>query len=261
MAGLGPTFGRGAMTNDWIDLKNSDCVLVIGGNPAENHPASIRWINKARERGAKLVVVDPRFNRTAATADFYAPLRSGTDIVFLGGLINYVLENKLYNEEYVKYYTNALTLINPDFKGPADLDGYFSGFNPEKKTYDSATWQYQTEKQKIVGADGKEVEVTVVKRAENLDEPNTVFAHLKRHFARYTPEMVERVCGTPKEKFPGSRQTLLRHRRARQVRHHPLCHGSDAAYRWHAERARDSHPPAFTGQHRRPRWWGERAAW
>ena len=99
MAGLGPTYGRGAMTNDWVDLKNSDCIMAIGGNPAENHPASIYWVNKAREKGAKLVVVDPRFNRTAAIADFYAPLRSGTDIVFLGGLINYVIQNKLYNEE------------------------------------------------------------------------------------------------------------------------------------------------------------------
>jgi len=189
------------MTNDWMDIKNSDCVLVIGGNPAENHPASLRWINQARAHGAKLIVVDPRFNRTAATADFYAPLRSGTDIVFLGGLINYTLQNKLYNEEYVKYYTNALTLINPDYKGPPDLEGYFSGFNPEKKAYDTATWQYQTEKQKVVGADGKEVEVAVIKRATNLDEPHTVFSHLRKHFARYTPEMVERVCGTPKEKF------------------------------------------------------------
>lgn len=201
MAGLGPTYGRGAMTNDWVDIKNSDCILVIGGNPAENHPASILWVNKAREQGAKLVVVDPRFNRTAAVADFYASLRSGTDIVFLGGLINYVLQNRLYNEEYVKYYTNALTLINPDYKGPADLDGYFSGFDSEKKVYDNTTWQYQTEKQKIVGSDGKEVEVTVIKRAASLDEPNAVFSHLKRHFARYTPEMVERVCGTPMDAF------------------------------------------------------------
>jgi len=198
------------MTNDWLDIKNSDCVLVIGGNPAENHPASLLWINKARERGAKLVVVDPRFTRTAATADLYAPLRSGTDIVFLGGLINYAIQNKLYNEAYVKAYTNALTLIHPDYKGPADLDGYFSGFNKDTKTYDSTTWQYQTEKQKVqvkekdpITGEEKEVEkeVTVIKRAESLDDPNCVFAHFKKHYARYTPEMVERVCGTPKDKF------------------------------------------------------------
>src|SRR5688572_16140795 len=101
------------MTNHWIDLKNSDVVFVIGGNPAENHPASMRWINKAREeRKAKLVVVDPRLSRTATRADVYAPIRSGTDIVFLGGLIHHTIENRLYNEEYVKAYTNALTLVS-----------------------------------------------------------------------------------------------------------------------------------------------------
>ena len=197
------------MTNDWLDIKNSDCVLVIGANPAENHPASLLWINKAREKGGKLVVVDPRVTRTAATADFYAPLRSGTDIVFLGGLMNYVIQNNLYNEEYVKAYTNALTLINPDYKGPADLDGYFSGFNKDTKVYDGATWQYQTEKVKVKvkekDAAGNEVEVekeaSVPKQAASLDDPNCVFAHLKKHYARYTPEMVERVCGTPKAKF------------------------------------------------------------
>lgn len=155
-------------------------------------------------------MVDPRFNRSAATADFYAPLRSGTDIIFLGGLINYVIQNQLYNEEYVKYYTNALTLINPDYKGPADLDGYFSGFDPEKKAYNNATWQYQTEKQTVkvkekdpTTGEEKEVEkeVSVIKQATSLDDPNCVFAHLKKHYARYTPELVERVCGTPKDKF------------------------------------------------------------
>jgi formate dehydrogenase major subunit len=106
------------MTNDCVDIKNSDCILVIGANPAENHPASMGWVNAARENnGAKLIVVDPRSTRTSATADLYVRLRSGTDIVFLGGLINYALQNKLYNEDYISYYTNALTLINPDFKG------------------------------------------------------------------------------------------------------------------------------------------------
>jgi formate dehydrogenase major subunit len=105
------------MTNDWIDTKNSDVVLVIGSNPAENHPVAMRWVNEARNNnGAKLIVVDPRRTRTAATADAYASLRSGTDIVFLGALINYAIQNKLYNQDYLQYYTNALTLINPDFK-------------------------------------------------------------------------------------------------------------------------------------------------
>jgi formate dehydrogenase major subunit len=199
------------MTNHWIDLKNSDCVFIIGGNPAENHPASMLWVNKAREeRGAKLIVVDPRFTRSAAKADIYAPIRSGTDIVFLGAMINYAIQNKLYHEDYVKYYTNALTLIHPDYKGPAELEGYFSGWDTEKKTYNTATWQYQTEKQMVkvkekdpATGEEKEVEkeVTVIKQATSLDDPNCVFALMARHYARYTPEMVERVCGTPKDKF------------------------------------------------------------
>ena len=190
------------MTNHWVDLKNSDAILIIGGNPAENHPISFKWITTAiEERGAKLIVVDPRFNRSAAKADVYAPLRSGTDIVFLGGLINYVIQNKLYNEAYVKAFTNALTLVNADFKGPADLDGYFSGFNKDTKAYDGATWQYQTEKVKAKDVSGNDVEVSVPKQAASLDDPNSVFALLKKHYARYTPEIVERVCGTPKDTF------------------------------------------------------------
>jgi formate dehydrogenase-N alpha subunit len=211
VAGLGPTYGRGAMTNDWTDIKNSDCILVPGANPAENHPASMSWVNEARDKnGAKLIVVDPRFTRTAATADLYVRLRSGTDIVFLGGLINYTIQNKLYNEEYVKYYTNALTLVQPDFQGPADLDGLFSGYDAEKRAYDTTSWQYQTEKQTVTVTEtdpvtGAEVtvrkEVSVVKQATSLDDPNCVFAHLKKHYARFTPEVVEQVCGTAKEKF------------------------------------------------------------
>ncbi|MBI3915002.1 MAG: molybdopterin-dependent oxidoreductase, partial [Chloroflexi bacterium] len=150
------------MTNHWIDLKNSDAILIIGGNPAENHPASFLWINKAmEERNAKLIVVDPRFNRSAAKADVYAPLRSGTDIAFLGGLINYTIQNKLHNEEYVKAYTNALSLINADYKGPADLDGLFSGYNKDTRAYATTTWAYQTEKVAAKDAAGNAVEVTV----------------------------------------------------------------------------------------------------
>ena len=190
------------MTNHWVDLKNSDAILIIGGNPAENHPISFKWITTAiEERGAKLIVVDPRFNRSAAKADVYAPLRSGTDIVFLGGLINYVIQNNLYNEAYVKAFTNALTQVNADYKGPADLDGYFSGFNKDMKAYDGATWQYQTEKVKAKDASGNDVEVSVPKQAASLDDPNSVFALLNKHYARYTPEIVERVCGTPKDTF------------------------------------------------------------
>ena len=177
------------MTNHWIDLKNSDCIFVIGANPAENHPASMYWVNAAIDKGAKFIVVDPRFTRTAAKAHIYAPIRSGTDIAFLGGIINYILQNDLYHKEYVVNFTNAATLISPDFKGPADLDGLFSGYDPIKRTYDRTTWAYQRD------ADGN------IKRDESLQDPNCVFQLLKKHYARYTPDMVARVTGCPKDQF------------------------------------------------------------
>jgi formate dehydrogenase major subunit len=121
------------MTNHWIDLKNADVILAMGSNPAANHPISMKWMMRAKEKGAKLICVDPRFTQTAAKADLYAPLRSGTDIAFLGGMINYILEKDLYFKEYVVSYTNASFLVNPDYKGPADLDGLFSGYNLEKE--------------------------------------------------------------------------------------------------------------------------------
>lgn len=115
------------MTNHWIDLKNADVVLVMGANPACNHPISMRWITKAQEKGGKLVVVDPRFTQTATKADLYTTLRSGTDIAFLGGMIKYILDNNLYFHDYVVNYTNASFLVDPEFKLPAELDGVFSG--------------------------------------------------------------------------------------------------------------------------------------
>jgi formate dehydrogenase major subunit len=117
------------MTNHWVDLRNSDVILVMGGNPASNHPISMKWILKAKEKGSKLIVVDPRFTQTAAKADIYAPIRSGTDIAFLGGLIKYIIENQLYFKEYVVRYTDAPFLVNLDFKGPGQLDGVFSGYD------------------------------------------------------------------------------------------------------------------------------------
>ena len=131
------------MTNHWIDLKNADVILAMGGNPASNHPISMKWIMRAQEKGAKLICVDPRFTQTAAKADLYAPLRSGTDIAFLGGMINYILDNELYFKDYVLHYTNASFLVNPDYKGPAELDGLFSGYNEKKRKYDKATWSFQ----------------------------------------------------------------------------------------------------------------------
>ncbi len=177
------------MTNHWIDLKNSDVILAMGGNPASNHPVSMKWIMRAREKGAKLICVDPRFSQTAAKADLYAPLRSGTDIAFLGGMINYILENNLYLQDYLVNYSNAAFLVNPEFKGPADLDGLYSGYNLETKKYDKTTWAFQKDEN---GLPLKDL---------SLQDPNCVFQLLKKQYARYTPEKVVNITGTPMDKL------------------------------------------------------------
>lgn len=177
------------MTNHWIDLKNSDVILIMGANPAENHPVSFRWIMKAKDAGAKVICVDPRFTRSAARADVYAPLRSGTDIAFLGGMINYIIQNKLYFGEYVRNYTNASYLVNADFRMPGDLDGLFSGYAPKKRSYDVKTWGFQKNEDESV------------KRDATLEDPNCVFQLMKKHYSRYTPELVSKITGTPREKL------------------------------------------------------------
>ena len=182
------------MTNHWVDLKNADVIMINGSNAAENHPASMTWVNRARdERNAQLIVVDPRFTRSAATADLYAPIRSGTDIAFYGGLMKYVMDNNLYHEEYVVHFTNAATLINPDFQGPEDLDGLFSGFMDDDGdgfgSYDKSTWTYQTD------AEGN------ILRDETLQDPNSVFQLLRKQYSRYDLDMVSQVTGCPRDKL------------------------------------------------------------
>jgi formate dehydrogenase major subunit len=194
VAGLAAGLGRGAMTNHWVDLKNADVIMINGSNAAENHPASMTWINKAKdERNAKLIVVDPRFTRSASQADLYVPIRSGTDIPFYGGMMKYIIDKDLYHKEYVLHFTNAATLIDPGFKGPADLDGLFSGFvDPDGDgfgVYDRGTWKYQTD------AAGNPL------RDETLKNPHCVFQILKRHYDRYTLERVSRITGCPQDKL------------------------------------------------------------
>lgn len=174
------------MTNHWNDLANSDCLMIIGCNPAENHPISFKWITKAQEKGAKLIVVDPRFTRSAAKADIYARLRPGTDTALMGGLINYVLANDLIHRDYVVNYTNASFVINKDF---AFHEGLFSGFNKDKHAYDVATWDYEVDK------DGKPI------TDPTLSNPRCVFQLMKALYARYTPEIVAVTTGVPKEVF------------------------------------------------------------
>jgi formate dehydrogenase major subunit len=211
--GLGTSFGRGGATTAQWDLVNSDCILIQGSNMAECHPVGFRFVMEARERGAKIIHVDPRFTRTSANADVYAPIRPGTDIAFLGGLINYVLQHDLWFKEYVLRYTNASTIINDDFKDTEDLDGIFSGFDEDQHRYDPATWTYRGESEPV--AAGAHEAMTGESyshrsqrstggpppRDETLQDPRCVFQILKRHFARYTPEMVERTCGMPQSAF------------------------------------------------------------
>lgn len=176
------------MTNHWIDYQHADVILQFGGNTAENHPISMKWITKALEKGGKLIVVDPRFTRTASVANLYAPIRPGTNIAFLGGIINYCLEKELYHEEYVRHYTNASSLINPNF---GFSDGLFSGAQMvgDRVVYDKSSWSYQTD------ADGN------ILKDETLQDPNCVFQLLKKHFSRYTIEKVCEITGCPEDKF------------------------------------------------------------
>lgn len=174
------------MTNHWIDIQFTDCALIIGANPAENHPISMKYIQKAKERGGKVVSVDPRYTRTSTQADVYAPMRSGTDIAFIGGLINYTLENNLFHKEYVVNYTNAALIVNEDFKFE---DGIFSGYDAEKRSYDRSTWTFEKE------------ENGDFKRDTTLKHPRCVFQLMKKHYSRYDVDTVCSVTGTPKEDY------------------------------------------------------------
>lgn len=175
------------MTNHWVDIANSDLVIVMGGNAAEAHPVGFRWVIEAKKRrGAKLMVVDPRFNRTASVADFYSPIRSGTDIAFLSGVIHYLLSNDKIQHEYVQQYTNASYLVAEGF---GFEDGLFSGYDEEKRQYDKSTWNYQFD------------ENGFAKQDLTLQDPRCVINVLKEHVSRYTPEMVERICGSKQKDF------------------------------------------------------------
>ena len=175
------------MTNHWVDIKNTDLAIIMGGNAAEAHPCGFKWVTEALEhRKARLIVVDPRFTRSAAIADLYAPIRVGTDIAFLGGVINYLLSNNKIHEEYVKAYTNASFLIRSDF---AFEDGFFSGYAADKRTYEKSSWGYE------MGPDG------YARVDETLQNPRCVYQLMKAHFSRYTPEAVNNICGTPTATF------------------------------------------------------------
>jgi formate dehydrogenase-N alpha subunit len=181
-AALANTLGYSAMTNHWIDIEHSDAVLIIGSNPAETHPVSVRFLLKVKENGGKIIHVDPRYTKTSAIADYYAPLRPGTDIAFIGGLINYALQNSRINKEYVLEYTNAAYIINPEYKFQ---NGFFSGF--KAGNYNNDAWDYEKDKKGVPRID------------KTLKNDSTVFQILKRHFSRYTPDIVSRITGCPED--------------------------------------------------------------
>ena len=173
------------MTNHWRDIRHADLILINGANPAEAHPVGFQWMMRAKlERGAKMIHADPRFTRTSAVADVHLRVRTGTDVAYFGGLINYVLQNKLYHREYVRWATNAGLVVKEGYKFE---DGLFNAYDPDKRVYDAKEWAYETGKDGFAKVD--------------LDHPRSVLNLLRKHYSRYTPEMVERITGIPADQF------------------------------------------------------------
>ena len=188
----------------------------MGSNMAEAHPVGFQWVMEAKLAGARVVHIDPRFTRTSALAHQHVPLRAGSDIAFLGGVINYILSNELDFREYVTAYTNASFLVDERFCDTEDLEGLFSGYDGETASYNTETWQYESTDPGVGGAEAKEHAAQDVAGSggppieggagdipsdQTLQHPRCVYQILKRHYARYTPEMVERVCGVPADRF------------------------------------------------------------
>jgi formate dehydrogenase major subunit len=227
--GLGTSFGRGGATTAQQSLSDADAIMIMGSSMAEQHPVGFQWVVAARERGAKIIHVDPRFTRTSAMADVWLPLRAGSDVLFLGAMVNHIIQNNRYFHDYVVHYTNAPTIIREDFKDTEDLGGVFSGLGVNQqgeKEYDPSSWLYEgteptgldvspTQSSEAGGHAlrgqpggghghdrGGEVEKPAKHHEDRtLQHPRCVFQILKRHFSRYTPEVVEKYCGIPKEAF------------------------------------------------------------
>ncbi|MCL5951439.1 MAG: formate dehydrogenase-N subunit alpha [Chloroflexi bacterium] len=222
MPSLGASFGRGAATTAQWDIANANCVMIMGSNMAEAHPIAFRFALQAKEKGATIIHADPRFTRTSALSDIYAPVRAGSDIAFLGGIIHYLLENDLWFKEYVLNYTDMANIVEDDFRDASELDGLFSGWDPMTRSYHIDSWQYKGEMARSELAE--HYAQTSMARSETfkpgtpgnpptdptLQNPKCVYQILKRHYAAYTPEMVERVTGCPKETFLQVAETLAR---------------------------------------------------
>src|SRR5215472_1438011 len=201
------------MTNHWRDIRHADLVMINGANPAEAHPVGFQWMMRAKlERGAKIIHIDPRFTRTSAVSDMHVRIRTGTDVAFFGGLINYVLEKNLIHHEYVKNYTNASFIVK---EGYGFNEGLFSGYDPVKRTYDTSTWAYEgdapaqaaferAQKEIVAATPGPthaSAGVALAKRDMQLEHPRSVFQLLRKHYARFTPAMVASITGIPPEQF------------------------------------------------------------
>ncbi len=215
MPGLGARLGRGGATTTQQSLVESDCIVIMGANMAENHPVGFRFVTQAKERGATVIHIDPRFSRTSALADLFVPLRAGGDLAFLGALINHVVNSErwLHDEffqRYLRHYTNAALLVGDEYRDTEDLDGLFSGYDPATRRYDPASWAFADAD--AGGASGTPRQYPAIEGSKTgaspetasdptLADPRCVFQILRRHYARYTPEMVERVCGVPPALF------------------------------------------------------------
>jgi formate dehydrogenase major subunit len=228
--GLGTSFGRGGATGYQQDLANSDCIVVMGSNMAENHPVGFQWVMEARERGAEVIHVDPRFTRTSAVATRHVGIRAGSDIAFLGGIVNYILTNERWFDEYVRNFTNAPVIIDEGFVDAEENGGIFSGWDPEQRKYDVTTWQYEgiavhgAAGQREQGFKGSHVKGHASHGAHGggmshgnppetdatLQHPRCVFQILKRHYARYTPEAVAETCGCSVAEFEAVAEALCR---------------------------------------------------
>jgi len=175
------------MTNTWQDIKNANVVVEMGGNAGDAHPCGFKWVIEAKiENGAKFVVIDPRFTRSASVADLYVPIRPGTDIAFLNGVIRYLLEKDKIQHEYVRAFTNAGFIVKEGF---GFEDGLFTGYNEDARSYDKSTWDYEFDDQGYAKID------------DTWQNPRCVMSLLRKHVDRYTPEMVSRICGTPQDRY------------------------------------------------------------
>ena len=219
MPGLGTSFGRGGATTFQQDLANSDCIVIMGSNMAECHPVGFQWVMEAKERGAQVIHIDPRFTRTSAVATRHVPIRAGSDIAFLGGIVNYILATGQHFKEYVEAYTNASAIVDERYQDTEDLDGLFSGWDPDGRCYDDQSWRYagtahSTDEAQTPlhpdqhGSGGAPTGGKPQQTDPTLQHPRCVFQILKRHFARYTPELVEDLTGVPRHVFTEVAQAL-----------------------------------------------------